>query len=146
MISTADRATIEQSAETALLAAIEEAMSGPFVWGARDCCTSACDALIALGFPDAAASWRGRYADEAEAEAILAAGGGMAQVVGAAFAAQGWPPIAPEAARLGDLGLVMSALGPSLALFDGARWRFKSPRRGVRRARRAAYAWATGYA
>ena len=49
----------------------------PFAWGENDCCLWAADAVLIQTGQDPAATWRGTYATEAEAVALLASLGGV---------------------------------------------------------------------
>lgn len=51
--------------------AAEAAMLRPWKWGEADCCTSACDAFLALWGVDPMAELRGAYTTEAGARAEL---------------------------------------------------------------------------
>ena len=93
------------TAEAALDAA-ERAMEGPFEWGARDCCASACAAFSALWGVDPMAGWRGRCHSEADAQAIIRGGGGLIRLAVRAFTGAGLVRRAAEDARPGDLAIL----------------------------------------
>lgn len=66
--------------------------------------------LMATGV-DAGAPWRGRYRDEAGAEAMLSEAGGMIALVGRRLEALGWTRGRWRAARPGAIGVVRLARG-----------------------------------
>jgi hypothetical protein len=92
-------------------------MATPFAWGVQDCALFAADAVKAqcIGAPDLAAEFRGTYTDKAGAQAILDALG-MADMVAVADARLGGAHPAPTYARRGDIVVVESPYGPSLAV------------------------------
>lgn len=92
----------------------------PFVWGQCDCCLAVCDALVAMGLPDPAAAYRGRYHCEETARAVM--GGSVEDVAEREGARLGWPEVAPTLSRHGDVGVVQN----SLMLRLGSRWVGKS--------------------
>lgn len=99
---------------------VEARRAEPFRWGAHDCCLFAADAVLALTGRDPAAAWRGRYATEAEAEAVLAEAGSLVETVALACAAAGLPEIpAPAAARRGDLALINQGNQPAMGVVLG---------------------------
>lgn len=83
-----------------------EVMAGPFVWGAADCCTSACDVHRRLTGTDLMARYRGGYSDARSALRLIRAQGGL-PAMAAAMAAEhgmrpcGWHPGALGLARVG---------------------------------------------
>lgn len=96
----------------------------PFAWG-QDCLTGTVGGWIrAERGVDPAATWRGRYASEAEALALIAAAGGLEALVDRELAAVGIGRA--RFAELGDVGLVRAVTrrGPDLigAIFTGERW------------------------
>lgn len=100
------------------LEAAEAAMCRPWKWGKADCCTGACDAFLALHGIDPMAPLRGRYASEAEAEALIDARGGWAVMTQGLADAAG---LAPASVTSCDAGLI-----------GRARWREpKGWRRGL---------------
>lgn len=106
----------------------------PFVWGESDCCLAACNVWRDLGWPDPAEAYRGRYADEAGARAVM--GGTVEDVARREFARLGWPEIDPAEARDWDAGVI----GNTLAVFWGGWWHAKSEDGAVLK-RRARKAW-----
>lgn len=86
----------------------------PFVWGQHDCCTLACDIVELLTGVDPMASLRGRYHDEAGAEALLAEAGGLADLAARLAREAGLGSCHPAFAQRGDVALVEH--GNALAL------------------------------
>lgn len=85
---------------------VEARRHAPFRWGVHDCVLWAADAVLACTGHDPAAEWRGRYATEAEADAIIGAAGGLAELVAKAQAQRGaWECLVVQAQR-GDTALV----------------------------------------
>lgn len=85
--------------------AINLARVKSFAWGVNDCCLMAADIVKAITGVDIAADYRGTYSNEAEAEAILVAAGGMAALIHSAVAPLGWTRTRVTLARRGDLVL-----------------------------------------
>jgi hypothetical protein len=83
----------------------------PFAWGTWDCALAACRLIHAVTGVDPAESYRGKYADEAGAIAILGASdlGTFAASVAASYGMEEVPPLL---ARRGDLVLVNNAPPP----------------------------------
>ena len=59
----------------AVLAEVEAVMSRPFVWGACDCVSAACDVFLRLWGLDPLSPWRGLESRAAVVRAIRAEGG-----------------------------------------------------------------------
>lgn len=103
------------------------------IWGETDCLLTPADWVSALGLPDPAAPWRGTYHDEAAAEAVLAANGGVILLMRTALAAIGAPMLthAVRQARRGDVGAVRlnPPSGPVItgAICTGRRWAGRAP-------------------
>lgn len=94
----------------------------PMAWdGARDCCLSIADIDLDVTGIDTGAPWRGRYAGEAGARALMGRRG-VYGILSRAARIHGWPRIAPEAALAGDRGCVRCATGVAAAIFDGFLW------------------------
>ena len=85
---------------------VEQRRDTPFAWGSHDCCLWAADAVQTITGHDTAAAWRGRYASEAEAEALMAGAAGLYGLVAQALEAQGIPQCPPALAQRGDQALV----------------------------------------
>lgn len=92
-----------------LTALVEARRDTPFAWGCQDCCLFAADAVLAITGRDPAAAWRGCYADEAGAEALLAAAGGLETLAQAVLARFGAAECPPALAQRGDV--VLARLG-----------------------------------
>ncbi|MCA2014376.1 hypothetical protein LCM17_22995 [Cereibacter sphaeroides] len=99
--------------------AVDAVMHGPWVWGAADCCTSACDVFQRLHGIDPMAPLRGRYASEAEALALVRSFGGWRRMFRTLAAAAG---LKPGVGAPGEVGLVRET-GYSLAIgIGGGMW------------------------
>lgn len=92
----------------AVLEAVEAAMLRPWAWGVADCCASASSAFDALHGIDPMGDLRGTYADAEGAAAVIAAEGGMVEMVRRRTAEAGLIQVALGEARSGDLGLSRS--------------------------------------
>ena len=64
-------------------------------WGRRDCITAVCDHVQAVTGVDPAAPWRGSYATETEAAAVMAPFGGVLGIMRHGMAAAGFAEGAP---------------------------------------------------
>lgn len=118
-------------------AAVRSRFSQPFVWGRCDCCMAVADVLVAMGRPDPAAPYRGRYHDEAGAAEALR--GGVAGMMDREAARLGWREISPSAALPGDVGVCKGVL----LIRTETAWAGKGLR-GAVILRRAERAWRTG--
>ena len=76
----------------------------PFEWGRFDCCLFPADCVWALTQKDPAKTWRGAYKDEAGAQAIIDAAGGLAPLLEKALTSIGVKPerISPSFGQRGD--------------------------------------------
>lgn len=90
----------------------------PGVW---DCCAFPAAWAQANGFPDPMPGYRGAYATEAEAEAIIAQAGGLAELFSAALDGVGVPRAAAPFAA-GDIGVVELLGEQAGAVYTGVRW------------------------
>lgn len=88
----------------------------PFEWGTRDCALFAADCIRAMTGEDLAASFRGRYATQGEAERLVFETGYWDL---GGLAASLLPEIAPRFARMGDLAALTTDMGVSLGMFNG---------------------------
>lgn len=94
----------------------------PWVWGASDCTIWVADwCRLRFGF-DPAATFRGRYADEAGAEALIAAG--LARTIAPQMA----PLRVTDAPRRGDVGVIDIRGREVASIWTGRRWAFRTPR------------------
>ena len=98
---------------------IESRRRTPFRWGEQDCCTFAADAVRALTGVDPIADLRGTYATEAEADAVLAAHGGLEAMAVRAAQAAGLPEGNPTLAHRGDIALVRNGNQMLLGVLTG---------------------------
>lgn len=124
-----------------LAAHIAAHRAAPFAWGAHDCATFAADWVRMMHDADLLAELRGTYATEAEYLALVAAGGGLSAMAGAAAARLGLPECLSAYAQRGDVVLVrfgneeclgvVDALSVTVPALGGIRL---APRRGIVRA------------
>ena len=91
----------------------------PFAWGVNDCCTLACDVVLAMTGVDLMADLRGSYSDEASAEAILAREGGLAAVAARAALAAGLGDCHAGFAQRGDVALVQHGNALAMGVIAG---------------------------
>lgn len=93
------------------------------VSGEWDCATLVCDWVVARGFPDPMADYRGRYASEPESVRLVRPVGGMvAAFDGGLRGRAGWRAVAPGSQALGDVGIVSVFGTRAAAIFTGSRW------------------------
>lgn len=88
-------------------AALRTSHARRFAWGEHDCCTFACDTVLAMTGTDLMASLRGRYQDALSAARLLrqTAGAGL-EAVARLQCNQYWQPeVPPRQAQRGDLVL-----------------------------------------
>lgn len=94
----------------------------PWVWGVSDCTIWVADWCVLHFRQDPAAIFRGRYADEAGAEVLIAAG--LARTI-----APWMPPLrVTDAPRRGDVGIIDIRGREVAAIWTGRRWAFRTPR------------------
>lgn len=108
-----------------------------------DCCTFPADWAIARGHPDPMRAWRRLYTSEAEAEAIIFDGGGLATLFAIGMWEAGVPEIdpfprlgvgnlgphkIPGDLREGDIGVLEIAGDGAGAIYTGKRWALAAPR------------------
>ncbi|WP_353475510.1 hypothetical protein PVT71_18260 [Salipiger sp. H15] len=109
----------------AALGAALEHMSGPWVWGSADCCTSACNAFLALHSIDPMACLRGTYQSFGGARRMIASFGGFLPMC--EHLAERYH-LTPGSGLPGELGVVQLNNGRhALALGTGTAWQAKSP-------------------
>ncbi len=100
----------------------------PFKWGVLDCLLWLADWLVVLGYPDAAATWRGTYTGRLGANRILAAHGGAVGLIEAGLRSGLARTATPGT---GDIGVVrvLTPRGPELAgaIFSGDGWMVLCP-------------------
>lgn len=101
-----------------LAALVEARRLAPFAWGSQDCCLFAADAVQAATGADPAAFWRGTYASEAEAEALLGMKG-LEDRVAAVLAAFGARDCPAGFAQRGDVALVLAGNQPTMGVVLG---------------------------
>jgi hypothetical protein len=95
----------------------------PHVWGVSDCSLLVADWVVASGYPDPAAELRGAYATEAECGALLAARGGLSEVVAACALSSGLKPIhEPEFGCVAVIGSISRPERQWSAIWNGHFW------------------------
>lgn len=99
----------------------------PFAWGAHDCCTFAMGAVRAVTGAELLPEWRGRYASRAQAQRLIADGGGLAALVEARIGER----VRVQLAQPGDVGLFRERRGAALCVEGGGQW-FAPGREGLR--------------
>jgi uncharacterized protein DUF6950 len=87
-----------------LAAQMEKARAAKFAWGTFDCALAVCDAIAAITGVDPAAPYRGKYATEAEATALI--GDDLGAFAAGIFSNLGAKEVRPTFARRGDVVLV----------------------------------------
>lgn len=104
-----------------LAAALDEARSRPFAWGAHDCGLFACDLIRAMTGADPACDLRGSYASRSGACRALRrlAGGGLEPAVAALAERFVAPEIPPVLAQRGDACLLDLEHGLTFAICCG---------------------------
>ena len=105
-----------------LVAFLRASGARAFAWGECDCCTWACDWVLARRGVDPAARWRGRYRTALGAKRNLRRGLGV--VAGEAFAVAGLQRTTDP--RPGDVGVVWTPQGASLAIRTATGWAGKA--------------------
>ena len=88
-----------------LAAFIEARRDLPFEWAVNDCCAMAADAVLAMTGRDFLADFRGCYATEGQAEALMGPGG-LEAFLPRLMAAFGAPELVPAEAQRGDVALI----------------------------------------
>lgn len=109
-----------------LVGFLREVARRPFIWGQTDCILTGADWVRAVEGWDPAEGYRGAYADEDEAKALLTASGGLAAMIQGRMRRE---TIAHP--RAGDVGVVvvrgLNGRSEVTAICTGARWAAKSP-------------------
>jgi len=97
---------------------ILDATDRDFAWGHHDCCTFACDGVLALTGRDPMFPARGLYRDEKRAAVILRAigGGGLPEAADVLMGAFEAPLVHPVFAQRGDLVLINAPVFPGASL------------------------------
>jgi hypothetical protein len=104
--------------EELLAELVDARRATPFTWGTQDCCAFAADVVLTLTGVDPMAGFRGRYADEAAAEALIGPDGLEAQAA-AAMAGIGAPEVPAAFAQRGDVALVLVGNQPTIGVVLG---------------------------
>jgi hypothetical protein len=123
---------------------LRDALAKPLAWGEHDCCLHVCNAVLAMTGADLALGFRGKYANKAQALALLKKRGGVEGVAESVAWHFRLEEIGVLFAGRGDIVLLeMPERGPALAIvdFDGVHALGAGPkgleRFPVRAARRA---------
>ncbi len=106
----------------ALAAYLRASGARPFAWGECDCCTWACDWVLQRRGVDPAAEWRGRY--RTRRGAMRNVRPGFLLVVAGAMAKAGLKTT--DDPTPGDVGVVMTPQGASLAIKTPTGWAGKA--------------------
>lgn len=100
----------------------------PFVWGKFDCCLFVADCVWALTQKNPSLPWRGAYSDEAGAQAIINAAGGVAALAEKALAGIGVTErISPTFGQRGDPCVFMREGRETMGIIYGAQMIAKAP-------------------
>ena len=78
-----------------------------FIWGEHDCIVFGANWVEHLTGRDPIAAYRGRYATEEEARALLEAAGGAAMAINEELSANGWTFVQGEELKAGDVALAL---------------------------------------
>jgi hypothetical protein len=110
---------------------LSRASKRSFKWRDHDCCTFGADWVRLRWGADPMAAWRGRYANEEEAQAIIEAHEGLIELATTGMRSIGIEP-SEDPAREGDVGIVAVigeyGLTANSGIFTGRRWAFLAPR------------------
>lgn len=106
-----------------------EAARRPHDWAVHDCCTFPAGWALTWGLGDPMAAWRGRYASEADAEALIHDAGGLLALWERGAASIGVARV--DALQAGDVGVIscFTAEGHTEAggIWTGKRWALLCP-------------------
>lgn len=102
--------------DLAIERAVDEACRSEMTWGRDDCVLWCANILRPFLNCDPAATYRGRYASEAEALTVMGYTG-LPMVIARAAQDMGWRRIVPADAECGDVGIVRTMFGPACVLF-----------------------------
>jgi len=94
-----------------------------FAWGACDCCTWACDWVVAAASVDPAAAWRGACASARDAARILR-GAPLPELARRGCEAAGL--VETRDPLPGDVGVVLTPNGAAMAIRTRRGWAVKS--------------------
>ena len=99
-----------------LVAFVESRETTPYAWGSNDCATFLADAVIEVRGTDLLEGLRGSWSNQAEAQAVLDAQGGLI-----AFLDSKLPRRHVNYTQRGDVCLIRDSVGnPSLAICTGS--------------------------
>lgn len=129
----------------ALAKFVDARRSRVFAYGTHDCSLFVADWVQVLTGVDPAEQFRGRYASEAEAKALLRPAAGLERLAGRLCRELRWPSVPVAQARRGDVVLLRGERGPSLGICVGGLAVFAGPNglvfRPIKECRRA---WRVG--
>lgn len=112
---------------------LKAAAAQPHTWGVSDCCTFPGDWCVAQGRADPMARWRGRYASEAEAMALIERDGGLLAMFTVGCAEAGLPEV--DEPQRGDIGVLLAPTCDGTphvgGIFDGRRWALLADPHGI---------------
>lgn len=115
--------------------------SVPLEFGKMDCSLWAADWVRLRTGIDLADAWRGQYRTRRDYMRMLLAEGSLIRVADRALTRRlRCPRIAPEAAKMGDIGIVVTTDGPALAVRGRNEWLAKTGDK-LSRSPAASYAW-----
>jgi hypothetical protein len=104
-----------------LQAFLDERRAMPFAWGSNDCCLFAADCIKVLTGLDLAEDLRGTYDSDLSAARVLKEFEGVEQIAVTRCAEHGFSEVPVSFAQRGDLLLVVTERGPTLAICTGIR-------------------------
>jgi hypothetical protein len=90
----------------------------PFVWGRRDCCLFAADAVLCITGIDPAIDFRNRYTTAQGAARVLKKYGGLEGAAERITMDHGMMEIPVSMSQRGDVALIDSPLGDALAVVN----------------------------
>lgn len=93
------------------------------IWCEHDCATHPCDWAVAQGFADPMARWRGAYASEAGAHALMQDCGGLLAMFEQGFSEAGIPRREGDPLP-GDVAVLRLGDEEAGSIFTGERWTF----------------------
>ena len=118
--------------EAAITETIHRMRTTLFAWGSNDCDTIMADYVLSVTGKDPMAKWRGRYQDEAGAQAFVAEAGGNGALIAEGLASIGIYPRVDDDPKRGDV-VILDAQGAQICgLFIGSGFTLlKAQRRGA---------------
>ena len=105
--------------QSRLATVMREAQARPFAWGTHDCVIFAADCVQAVTGRDPIADVRTSWADERQALRLLAAGGGISNLIRGRI---GVELKVPALAQPGDIGVCIQEGREALCVCGGVNW------------------------